>query len=275
MDERTEAHDAEVTSDSTEGGLRRELRMFDAVLLVMGGVVGAGIFFTPARVAQLQPSVGGIALTWTIGGLLAITGALVFAALGSLLPRTGGQYVYLREAFGRRLAFFYGWSLLTIVLSGAIAFIASICILNVDIVLHHATSSGDYSFDAPFLSGGGQTLAAIALVALFVACNMRGVRLGATVHNVMMVVKIVALVGIALLGLFFVPAGDTTPVDSTAQQIINWATLGPALLAALFCYGGWQNVASVAGEIRDAPRVLPRAILAGTTLIIALYLGLN
>ncbi len=252
-------------------GLRRDLNLADTTLLVMGGIIGAGIFFTPRQVALHQPSVSGFLLTWAIGGVMAFTGARVFARLGSILPVTGGQYVYLREAYGRTVAFFFGWNLLAIVASGALALIVGISTLNLDLVLRSLTRTPD----APVLSPIAAWSIGVAIIGVFSWVNVRGVRLGASIHNGFMAVKILAILFIIGLGAawhFFGlgPSGLRAPDPGPRAS-----TLAPALLGALFSYGGWQNAAAVAGEVRDAGRILARAILLGTAGVLALYLGLN
>lgn len=265
-----------VRGDGDEGArsrapLRRELGLLDTTCLVLGGIVGAGIFFTPRTVARQMPSGVGILLTWGIGGLLALSGAFVFAELGRRYPRTGGQYVFLREAFGRTLAFFYGWNLLAIVGSGSLAVVAGICVFNLDLVLRvfTATPSG------PCLPTWGQALVSSALIGFFTFINVRGVRLGVSVHNVVMALKVLSLFILIALGLYWLGSGRGRPILASDAAPLRWDALVPALLGALFSYGGWQNAASVAGEIRDARRTLPRGIVLGTACAIVLYLGIN
>src|SRR5262245_30818735 len=115
--------------------LRPALGLLDTTFLVMGSIVGAGIFFSPHRVAAAVPGLTGIVLTWTAGGIIALTGAFVFAELGARFPRTGGQYAYLREAYGDWVASLYGWNLLAMVASGAVAVVMGVCLFNVDLIL--------------------------------------------------------------------------------------------------------------------------------------------
>ncbi|MBI4605319.1 MAG: APC family permease [Planctomycetes bacterium] len=259
---------------NSERGLRPALNVTDTMLLVMGGIVGAGIFFSPHRVAEAQPGLGGILVTWLLGGLIAMTGAFVFAELGGLFPHTGGQYVYLREAYGKDLAFLYGWNLLAMVSSGAIAVVAGVCLFNLDLVLQLVAGRGEGRVLGPH----GQAISGTALILVLAALNVRGVKLGARVHNAFMVLKVAGLLLVIALGAWSLSGGGGASAPSglaAGPWTVVPAALAPALLAALFSYGGWQNVASVAGEVRDAPRVLPRAIVLGTSAVIALYLGVN
>ncbi|MCZ6689134.1 MAG: APC family permease [Planctomycetota bacterium] len=256
--------------------LRRELRPLDVTMLVMGGIIGAGIFFTPQKVASLQPSLLGISLAWGIGGVLALTGALVYAELGGLFPRTGGQYVFLREAFGRNVAFFYGWNLLVLVSSGAMAIVCGICVEHLDVVFGHAV--GDPT--RPYLPLWARVTLSAGLIVALVGLNVRGVRLGANIHNVIMIIKVTCVLFVIVLGVvwWFSPesaAGAGAQAPAKMAEGVQWRALVPAMLAVLFSYGGWESVTSVGGEIRDGGRVLPRAILVGTISVIALYVGIN
>ncbi|HVR73150.1 MAG TPA: amino acid permease [Planctomycetota bacterium] len=256
---------------SASHGLRADLKPLDVLLLVMGGIIGAGIFFSPHLVAKEQPSAAGILLTWGLGGLLALTGAFVFAELGALFPRTGGQYVYLRESCGKSVAFLYGWNLLAMVASGALAVVAGVAVSNLDIVLRHTL--GDPARE--FFSREGRALSGAGLILGCAWLNVRGIRLGATVHNAIMAFKVLSLLLVIVLGIVWSFRRPEAPPAGFFAAGPRLESLAPALLAALFSYGGWQNAASVAGEIRDAPRVLPRAIILGTLLVVGLYLGLN
>jgi APA family basic amino acid/polyamine antiporter len=253
-----------------EEGLSRSLGLFSTTMLVMGGIIGAGIFFAPARVAIQQPATLGILLTWALGGVLALTGAIVFAELGGLFSRSGGQYVYLREGLGRTVAFIFGWSLLSIVNSGAIAVVAGFSALNLELVLDALLGRRGT------LGASGQMLFAAALVIALTWVNVRGVRLGASVHNVFMVLKIACILLLIALGLaHWSSGGAPRTVVAPDTDPVRWSTLSLALLSVLFTYGGWNNAASVAGEIRDVQRTLPRAVLLGTIAVVALYVGLN
>ena len=248
-------------------------------MLVMGGIIGAGIFFTPSVVARLQPSILGISLCWGIGGLLALTGALVYAELGGLFPRTGGQYVFLREAYGRRVAFFYGWNMLALVASGSIAIIATICVEHIDVLLRHLIGTPAQELLPPAV----RAAVAAGLILFLIVLNIRGVRLGANLHNAIMFLKVGCVLFVIVLGViwwFSRDPGNGAPAGAKEQTSafghgLRWGTLIPALLAILFTCGGWETVTSVGGEIRNAERELPLGILVGTITVVALYLGMN
>jgi len=257
-------------SPSPGPGLRAVLGPFDATMIVMGSIIGAGIFRVPAQIAGAAGDARWILALWVLGGAVSLCGALVFAELGASLPRAGGQYIFVREAFGRCAAFLLGWVLLTAVNSGAVAYVAGVFAEHLEKLCAHVRVGTDFG-------PRGRQAIAVALIAGLTALNARGVRLGATVQNAAMLTKVVGLVLIialgagALLGWVGVPErAAAAPAGAT-----DWAGLGAALISVTFAYGGFQNVAAAAGELRDPQRDLPRAICVGTLAVIALYLALN
>ena len=260
---------------SAKGGARPSLAAvlgpFDVTMIVMGSIIGAGIFFTPSRIAAQAGSLGGILLLWCLGGVFALSGALVFAELGAMLPRAGGQYVFIREGFGRFVAFLFGWILLTAIISPAVAFVAGVFTDHLERVWAAASPGVRFS---PGVKRG----TSIALILALAALNARGLRLGATVQNLSMLAKIAGILLIVALGACaaagLVEPTATAPVEGAVEA---WSPggMGAALLGAVFSFGGWQNVTAVASEVRAPQRSLPLGILAGTTGVILLYLGLN
>ena len=241
-------------------GLRRELGPISATLLVVGGVIGSGIFFTPAETARALPTAAWVLGVWAIGGVVALAGALTYAELGAMLPEAGGAYVYIREAFGKLPAFLCGWMTLLLIASGAIA----------------AVSMGFAGYLEVFMPldrfGGRLGVAAITIVAL-TATNYLGVRPGTITANVFTVAKIAALaalIGFGLLRTSAAPPLTGSSVPFTPPLVAGFAT---AFVAVLFTIGGWQQTNMVAGEIREPSRNLPRALLIGIAIVIAVYLG--
>ncbi len=251
-------------------GLKRVLGPFDATMMVMGCIIGAGIFRTPMHVAEGMGSTWGILGLWAFGGVLAMCGAFVFSELAGMMPRAGGQYVFLRETYGRFVAFLFGWLLLAAINSGAIAFIATVFVDHLGALLGDADPGLS-------LGGGRHRAACIALVLFLTAVNALGVRLGATLQNVAMVAKIAGLA--IVIGLGAAAALDLVQVAEPARvetaPSFSWHGFGAGVLAVVFSYGGWQNVSAVASEVRDPARTLPRSILMGTAAVIALYVALN
>jgi len=245
---------------------------FDVTMIVMGSIIGSGIFFTPSRIAAQAGSLGGILLLWCLGGVFAITGALVFAELGAMLPRAGGQYVFVREGFGRFVAFLFGWILLTAIISPAVAFVAGVFTDHLERLLSAARGETLFS---PLAKRG----ISIGLILALAALNARGIRLGATVQNLSMLAKIAGILLIIVLGAAVAAnlvEPSAAPVRS-AGALEPWSLggMGAALLGVVFSYGGWQNVTAVAAEVRSPQRALPAGILVGTIGVILLYVGLN
>jgi APA family basic amino acid/polyamine antiporter len=246
------------TTPTTTHGLVRRLGPFDATMLVMGGIIGAGIFVNPAEVARHVTTPILIVGVWVLGGLIAIAGALVYAELADRRPEVGGQYAYLRDAFGPMPAFLYGWSLLLVIQSGGMAAVA-------------ITFARYFLELAPLPLSEGAVAAAVLL--LLVAINCLGVRAGGTVQSGLMVLKIAAIAVLVLGGWWFasphpgLAAASSAGVTDTGML----AALGAALTPVMFAYGGWQTSSFVAGEMRDPRRDLVRALLLGVAGVVVLY----
>ena len=245
---------------AAEPGLVRRLGLFDATMLVMGGIVGAGIFVNPAEVARHVSSPSLIVGVWLVGGIVALAGALVYAELATRRPEVGGQYAYLRDAWGPMPAFLYGWSLLLVIQSGGMAAVA--------------ITFARYFAELTYLAVPEPAIAAAAL-ALLTAINCLGVRAGANVQSLLMVLKILAIVMLVLCGLLLVEASPdlaATPAAATSAPSLGLlAALGAAMTPVMFAYGGWQTSSFVAGEMRDPRRDLARGLLLGVAGVVLLY----
>jgi APA family basic amino acid/polyamine antiporter len=242
----------------------RTLSLFDAVLLVVGGIVGVGIFFTPQSVALLLPDPAPFFAVWVAGGVLAAAGALTFAELAATFPHAGGWYVYLREAFGRLPAFLFAWIVLFVVSTGASAVIADFCAQQIEAL---AWPGEEVSRSTHLLLGAG-LLIGITAVAL------AGIKSGALLQDACTLLKLGAL--LAFIGgafLFFEPP---PPAAATrAPPDWNLGALAAAMLPVLFAYGGWHIVTYLGHAIRDPQRNLPRAMLLGTAIAVVVYLLVN
>ena len=239
-------------------GLVRRLGPFDATMLVMGGIIGAGIFVNPAEVARHVGTPFLIVGVWVLGGLIAIAGALVYAELADRRPEVGGQYAYLRDAYGPTTAFLYGWSLLLVIQSGGMAAVA--------------ITFARYVLDlAPLPLSEGAIASAVLL--LLVAINCLGVRAGGTVQSGLMVLKIIAIVALVACGWSLAPAHPdfTSPPPADLPPLGTLAAIGAAMTPVMFAYGGWQTSSFVAGEMRDPRRDLVRALLLGVAGVVILY----
>jgi len=245
----------------TEGSLARRLGLFDATMIVMGGIVGSGIFINPSVVARQVRAPALILAAWAVGGAIALAGAFVYAELAALRPAVGGQYAYLREAFSPAVAFLYGWGLLLVIQSGGMAAVAVT-------FAHYAREL----FAVPL---GVGALATVVLAAL-TGVNCLGVRAGATLQSGLMVIKIGAIVGLVVAGAVFAPAAASAAAPRQAAGSTGGiAAMGAALVPVVFAYGGWQTASFVAAELKQPERDLPRGLLIGVGGVIALYLAVS
>lgn len=226
-------------------------------MVVVGGVIGSGIFLTPALIAQQTGSATEQLLAWALGGLIALTGALCYAELGARRPTAGGGYVYLREAFGLIVAFVYGWNLLSVNHSGAIAFVATIF--------------AQYSGAALGVKITNAAPYAVGTIIFLTGINWFGIRAGSLTQNILTVLKLLAISALIVVGLV---AGGAPEPSAPPPPMSPFALVG-VLMPVLFSYGGWYYVNDIAGEIRDPQRNLPRALIFGMLLVAACYLLAN
>jgi APA family basic amino acid/polyamine antiporter len=243
--------------------LNRALGPFDATMVVIGGIIGAGIFITPYIVAQRLDAPMLVLAAWGVGGLIALAGALSYAELGALFPKVGGQYVYLKDAFHPLVGFLYGWALLLVIESGAVAAVA----ITFATYLLHMIGGPD----------GARVAVAVLALVLVAIVNYVGVKPGSRMLNVFVVLKIGALVILIGAGLFAATHPgwwhDSRPVADAAPSTL--VAFGAALVPILFAYGGWQNANYVAEEIENPRRNLPLSLIAGTIAVAFIYVTTN
>ena len=239
--------------------LARRLGAFDATMIVMGGIIGSGIFMNPAVVARQVQSPWLILGAWVVGGAVALAGAFIYAELAARRPAVGGQYAYLREAFHPSLAFVYGWGLLLVTQTGGMAAVA--------------VTFARYCRELTGLTLSDGALAALAL-AVLTAINCLGVRSGAVVQNLLMLLKILAIAALVVCG-FFARPGITPQVAAAPPSFDLLTAFGAALVPVLFAYGGWQTASFLAGEVREPRKNLPRGLILGVVGVVALYLAVN
>lgn len=236
-------------------GLKPHLASFDAISVVIGIVIGAGIFVTPQELARLLPSSTAMMLAWLVSGTLVFCGALAFAELSAMLPATGGLYIYLREAFGPAIAFSSGWVHLFALFSGATAFVAFGFARYLKSIVSFAPD-----LDIPL------TISVILTIAIL---NARSTRAAIILQNLTNFAKMLALLGLIVLAFFAPPAPASAPVDISAT------TFGAALASCFFCYEGWSYAGFVAGEMKSPGRDLPRVFALSFLVVVALYLTVN
>ena len=228
--------------------------------MVVGTIIGASIFVQPSEITKQIPSVGGILLAWIGAGVLTLFGALVCAELSSAFPRTGGVYVFLREAFSPVVGFLWGWAMFWTMHTGIIALIATVF--------------ARYAARVVPIDDVGQRATAAGLILLLSFVNILGVKRGGLVQNVFTAAKVGAIVVLIAAGLFWPVSADAgAPATDLAPMTAHGLLL--AIAAGLFAYGGWHMVTYTAGETKDARRTLPRALVFGTLIVTVCYAGLN
>ena len=242
--------------DTSSPGLVRRLGVFDATMLVMGGIIGSGIFVTPAEVARHVNTPLLVVGVWILGGLVALAASFVYAELAARRPEVGGQYAYLRDAYGPMPAFLYGWALLLVIQSGGMAAVAITFARYFAAMVHLPMADG---------------VVAVGMLALLTLINCMGVRSGSNVQSGLMVLKILAITVLVLAGLLFAPAVSAQSPLENAGSGSGLAAIGAAMTPVMFSYGGWQTSSFVAGEMRDPRRDLARGLLFGVAGVVLLY----
>jgi len=249
------------TTGTVEPTLARKLGLFDAAMIVMGGIIGSGIFINSYVVARQVHSPALILGAWAFGGLIALAGAFIYAELAASLPLVGGQYAYLREAYHPAVAFLYGWVLLLVIQTGGMAAVS--------------ITFARYFLEATHLPVADWVIATVALAAL-TAINCFGVRAGSSFQSVLMVLKIIAIVsivacGITVLKISYLMNPTVSPGGSTDSLI----AFGAAMTPVMFAFGGWHTSTFIAGELKEPQRDLARGLLIGVLGVVILYLAIN
>ena len=287
-------------AEQNQPHLARGLGQLDATMIVVGSMIGSGIFITSAESARLIGAPGWLLVAWALAGVLTITGALCCAELAAMMPKAGGQYVFLREAYGPLFGFLFGWAILFVVQTGTIAAVA-VAFARFTGVLLPGIATGNYLF-APVHLGGSyaislstEQLVAVAMILLLTWTNTRGLEVGKLVQNTFTFAKTAALIGLIVVGLSL-GWGETVAARS-AGWWDSWANgwrpevaqpglaatgafallmlLGKAMVGPLFAQSAWNNVTFTGSEVRDPGRTLPRALLIGCGIVVTLYLLAN
>ena len=291
---------SETTSAAGEQHLARGLGQLDATMIVIGSMIGSGIFITSAESARLIGAPGWLLMAWALAGLLTITGALCCAELAAMMPKAGGQYVFLREAYGPLFGFLFGWAIFLVIQTGTIAAVA-VAFAKFTGVLVPAIAPGHYLI-APVHLGAGyaislssEQLVAVAMILLLTWSNTRGLELGKLVQNSFTFAKTAALIGLIIIGLamgwsantaarsasWWHPAANgwlpqvAQPGLAAVGSFALLMLLGKAMVGPLFAQSAWNNVTFTGSEVRDPGRTLPRALLIGCGVVVTLYLLAN
>jgi amino acid transporter len=240
--------------------LPRKLGLVTGMAVVVGVIIGSGIFRVPSPIAAAAGSLTGITLVWVLGGIVALFGALSIAELATMYPAAGGPYVYLREAYGRPLAFLFGWMwLLTTPISWAA----------------QSLMFAEYlGYFVPIPTAVQHAVAAV-LIILVSAANYRSVKLGAAIQNLATGAKVLAIVGLSAAIFVFAPGGHANPLHAEPMGAAHWSGIGIGLIAALWAYDGWENLTTLSGEVKNPERNLPIALIGGVLVVIVAYLLIN
>lgn len=256
------------------------LGLFDATTLVMGSMIGSGVFIVAADIGRQVNSPGLLMLVWLATAVLTLIAALSYGELAAAMPHAGGQYIYLREAFGPLAGFLYGWTLFTVIQTGTIAAVA-VAFAKFLGVFFPVVSAQNWLFKAGPAGLNTQMMAAIAIIIFLTWVNTRGLRTGAMVQNVFTIAKIGALAALIGLGLLFGRREDAIAANFTdfwRNTGFDWTTVriaGVAMVGALFSSDAWNNVTFTAGEVRNPRRNLPLSLALGVGVVSLLYLLSN
>ncbi|MBV8569449.1 MAG: amino acid permease [Acidobacteriaceae bacterium] len=277
-------------------GFIRELGLFDSSMIVIGAMIGSGIFIVPADMARNIGSPGWLLAAWLFTAVVTVAAALSYGELAAMMPKAGGMYVYLREAFSPLVGFLYGWTLFTVIQTGTIAAVA-VGFARFTGVLLPAISEAQYLIPPIHLSSHyavslstGQ-LTAIVVIALLTWTNCQGIRYGKIVQNLFTTAKVVALAALILLGLIFSKSDavaanfqnfwsprDVTPLTASLSALTGFglfAALCVSQSGSMFSADAWHDITFAAGEVKDPGRVMPRALAIGTISVMGLYLLAN
>ena len=256
--------------------LKRDLGLWSAAAIVVGTVIGSGIFIVPKSMVLNVGTPGMVLFVFLFGGLLSLAGALTYAELAAMLPEAGGEYVYLREAYGPMWAFIYGWTQLLIAKSASIATLATgfyLYLANFFPLLEKVITSVTLPYVGLVEIRNGQIFAMV-LIASLGLLNYFGVRIGGNVQVAVTIVKVAAIAAIILLGLF-AGVGETGNFTTSVKSVGGASGFFAALVAALWAYDGWNNVSMVASEVKNPQRNLPLALIVGTLAVMAIYMLAN
>ncbi len=250
--------------------LVRGLGPWGAASLVVGTIIGTGVFLKTAVMAQLGGSALWVLIAWAVAGALSFFGALTYAELGGMFPAAGGEYVYLRRGYGPFMGYLYAWNRFWIATPGSIAAYA---VGTATFVGVFAPVNGYFVAVGP-LELDATKAAAIGFIVFFTAINTLNVRSGGQLQTAMTVLKVLMIGGLAA-GAFLAPSGSFDHLSGGGGPFPGWSAFGAMVLAALWAYDGWNNLPMAAGEVRDPQRNVPRAIIGGTLVVFATYAIIN
>ena len=264
-----------MTGNNTE----KKLSLFDSTAIIVGSMIGSGIFIVSAEIARKVETPGMLILAWVITGIITVFGALSYGELAAAMPKAGGQYVYIKEAFGPLYGFLYGWTLFAVIQTGTIAAVA-VAFAKFTGVFFPAISGSNHLLEIGSFSISTQQILAITLIIFLSLYNFRNVKAGAFLQNIFTVSKVLALLLLIILGLYFgiKGIGNSEHFIPAFPNIITLTTIGvfgAAMTGSLFSADAWNNITFTAGEVKNPQRNLPLSLFLGTSTVIILYLLAN
>lgn len=262
-----------------DSGLSKQLSLLDSTAIIIGSMIGSGIFIVSAEIASKVETPGMLILAWVVTGIITILGALSYGELAAAMPKAGGQYIYLKEAFGPLYGFLYGWTLFTVIQTGTIAAVA-VAFAKFTGVFIPEISGDNVLLHLGIINISSQQVLAISIIILLSLYNYREVKAGALLQNIFTITKVAALLLLVVLGLYFGYQGIGT-IDNFSPLLPDVITLttigvfGAAMTGSLFSADAWNNITYTAGEVKNPQRNLPLSLLLGTSTVIILYLLAN
>jgi basic amino acid/polyamine antiporter, APA family len=282
------------SAQKTESGFKRELSLFDSTMIVIGSMIGSGIFIVSADISRTVGSSGMLLLVWLITGVITLIGALGYGELAAMMPHAGGQYVYLREAYNPLIGFLYGWTLFLVIQTGTIAAVAVAFAKFTGVVIPWF-SMKNILFSVLGLNISAGQLLAIATIVLLTYNNVRGIKEGKTIQNIFTTAKVASLLGLILLGIIIgsnshaiglnfsnmwgakwlhISGGKVDWIESiTGFSVIT--VIAVAMVGSLFASVAWENITFTAGEVKNPKRNIPLSLLYGTGIVTVLYILAN
>ncbi len=259
---------------------RKALGLLDSVMLIMGSMIGSGIFIVSADMAESLQSPGVLILAWLVSGFMTVVGALSYGELAAMMPKAGGQYVYLNESYSPLVGFMYGWTLFAVIQTGTIAAV-SVAFAKFTGVFFESIAADNYLINLGLLKINTQQVLGILVIFILTLVNFRGVRTGATVQNIFTFAKIGALLLIIGMGIYLIATQDNrTPVkwDFAKADFTSIGFLGiffAAMVGSLFASDSWNNITFTAGEVKNPQRNLPLSLVLGTGIVSLIYILVN
>ena len=258
--------------------MNKKLNLLDSTMLVIGSMIGSGVFIVSAGMLRDLGSVENLLLAWIVTGVLTLFAALSYAELGAAMPKAGGQYIYLKEAYGKMYGFLYGWTLFTVIQTGTIAAVA-VAFAKFSGLLFPVISEKNILLEIGAFKFTTVQLLGIVVLWTLTISNFREVKKGAFIQNLFTISKIIALLFVILAGVYFVANAETSQWSwdwsKLSFQGIGIGLFSAALVGSIFSSDAWNNITFTAGEIDKPEKNLPRSLLLGTGAVTLLYISCN